>query len=108
MSQTELLEAVRVESIFHPSDFSEASEVAFEHALKMALVAKATLTVLHVKANGDAEWQNFPGVRETLERWRLIPTGSPKSAVAQLGIEVRKVIASSKNPVKACLGFLEK
>jgi hypothetical protein len=63
--------------------------------------------VLHVKANPGAEWQDFPGIRDTLERWKLIPKGSPKSAVGQLGIKVEKVIASSKNPVKASLGFLE-
>ena len=32
---------IKVESIFHPSDFSEASEVAFAHALKIALVTKS-------------------------------------------------------------------
>ena len=108
MSQAILLDAIRVKSIFHPSDFSEASEVAFVHALKIALVVGAKLTVLHVEASPSAKWQDFPGVRDTLERWKLIPTGSPKSAVAWLGIEVDKVIASSKDPVKACLGFLEK
>lgn len=97
----------KVESIFHPSDFSEASEVAFAHALKIALVAKANLTVLHVQASSSSEWQDFPGVRDTLERWGLIPEGSPRSAVGQLGINVGKVIASSNDPVKACLGFLE-
>ena len=108
MSQTNALKAKTVHSIFHPSDFSMASEVAFAHALKIALVARAKFTVLHVKANPGAEWQDFPGVRDTLERWKLIPKGSPKSAVGQLGIKVEKIIASSKNPVKACLGFLEK
>ncbi len=34
-------------SIFHPSDFSESSEVAFAHALKIALLAKADLRILH-------------------------------------------------------------
>jgi len=62
----------------------------------------------HVEANPGTEWQDFPGVRDTLERWGLIPKGSPKSAVGQLGIGVGKVIASGKDPVKACLGFLEK
>jgi len=107
ISQTELLEAVKVESIFHPSDFSEGSQVAFAHALKMALVAKARLTVLHAKAGGDAQWQDFPGVRDTLERWQLIPKDSPRSAVAELGIEVHKVVASGRDPVRACLGFLQ-
>ncbi len=107
MNRAEMLEAIKVESIFHPSDFSRASEIAFVHALKMALVAKARLTVLHVAASGSADWQDFPGVRDTLERWGLIPRGSPRSAVAALGIEVEKVIATSTNPVKACLGFLQ-
>jgi hypothetical protein len=44
MNQSSLLGGVKVESVFHPSDFSEASEIAFLHALKIALVAKAKLT----------------------------------------------------------------
>ena len=48
-------EGVKLESIFHPSDFSEASEVAFAHALKIALVAGAKLTMLHVEATPSAE-----------------------------------------------------
>src|SRR6185295_20226244 len=104
MGRSNLLEEVGVKFVFHPSDFSEASEVAFAHALKIALVVGAKLTMLHVTASPSAEWQDFPGVRDTLERWKLIPKGSPKSAVGWLGIEVDKIIASSKDPVKACLG----
>jgi nucleotide-binding universal stress UspA family protein len=100
--------ATRIDSIFHPSDFSEASEVAFGHALRIALSAHASLNVLHVDRGGDVEWSDFPGVRSTLERWRVIPPGSAKSAVGALGIDVEKVIASSKRPVKACLNFLAK
>ena len=108
MTTSHLLEEVRVRSIFHPSDFLEASEVAFVHALKIALVTRATLTILHVQASPGTDWQDFPGgVRDTLERWRLIPMGSPRSMVAKLGITIKKVIASSSDPVKACLGFLE-
>jgi len=98
----------RVRSIFHPSDFSDASEVAFAHALKIALAASAQLSVLHATDGSNAEWEDFPGVREILARWKLIPEGSPKSAVGKLGIDVRKVLVSSKNPVTACLGYLEK
>lgn len=98
----------RIETIFHPSDFSEASEVAFEHALRLALVAKAELTMLHVDCGYTSDWADFPGVRSTLERWGLILKGSDKSAVGDLGIKVQKVIASSRSPVKACSDFLEK
>ena len=108
MNATKLLDQIKIASIFHPSDFSEASEVAFAHALKFALVAKAKLTMLHVEASRTTRWQDFPGVRETLVRWRLLPKGSPKRAVPQLGIDVGKIIASSKNPVRKCLDFLEK
>jgi nucleotide-binding universal stress UspA family protein len=98
----------RITSIFHASDFSEASATAFVHALKIALVTEATLMMLHVDPNYGADWSDFPGVRTTLERWGLIPKGSPKSAVGRLGIDVTKVIATSSRPVKACLDFLSK
>jgi nucleotide-binding universal stress UspA family protein len=107
MAHSKIPDDVKLESIFHPSDFSEASEVAFVHALKIALVAGTKLTMLHVDASASSEWQDFPGVRETLERWGLIPKGSPKSAVGQLGIDVAKVLKRSKDPVKSCLHFLE-
>jgi nucleotide-binding universal stress UspA family protein len=97
----------RIESIFHPSDFSQASEIAFAHALKIALVSRAALNMMHVAADPDADWGDFPGVRATLERWKLIPKGSPKSAVPALGIDVTKIIASSSRPVKACVDFLD-
>ena len=100
--------AVGIRSIFHPSDFSEASEIAFVHALKMALVAKASLSMLHVTADSKVGWQDFPGVRDTLERWKLIPKGSPKSAVGRLGIDIQKILMSNRDPVKACLNCLAK
>ena len=37
--------------IFHPSDFSPASEVAFAHALKIALQSKAKLDLMHVESS---------------------------------------------------------
>ncbi len=103
------MDYVKVESIFHPSDFSQASHVAFAHALKMALVAKAKLSMLHAASTSDADWQDFPGVRDTLERWGLLPKNSPSTAVVDvMGIEVSKVLSKGRDPVKACLAYLEK
>ncbi len=96
-----------LQHVFHPSDFSPASEVAFAHALKAALIAKAALTVLHVSPGREENWTEFPGVRQTLERWGMLPKNSPRSAVPELGINVRKVITEDKDPVKSVLGFLE-
>src|SRR4029079_17770775 len=97
-----------IQSIFHPSDYSEGSEVAFAHALKIALAAEAGLDMLHVSEQRDQGWTDFPGVRGTLERWRLLPPNSPRTAVASLGIEVRKVMMKDKDPVRAAERFLEK
>ena len=90
MSHTNHLEAIKVESIFHPSDFSQASEVAFAHALKIALVTKAKLNMLHVTADLNAEWHEFPGVRDTLERWKHIPNGSPGALLDNLALTFAK------------------
>jgi len=96
-----------LQHVFHPSDFSAASETAFAHALKAALVAKATLTIFHVSPDRKESWTEFPGVRQTLERWGILPKDSPTSAVPELGIKVKKAVAQDKDPVKAVLGFLE-
>jgi nucleotide-binding universal stress UspA family protein len=106
MTESKAAPQAGIQSIFHPSDFSQASEVAFAHALKIAFVTRGTLSVLHVASDNNADWTDFPGVRETLERWHLIPKGSGRGAVADLGIRVRKVVQSSSDPVKACLQYL--
>ena len=40
------IQDVRVRNVFHPSDFSASSEVAFAHALKIAILRKAGLVVM--------------------------------------------------------------
>ena len=97
-----------IDSILHPSDFSAASELAFVHALKVALITKSQLTVMHVSPSMTAEWTDFPGVRETLTRWGLLPQNSPRSAVPALGIDVRKVVTHDHDPVKSVLAFVER
>ena len=95
-----------IDSVLHPTDFSEGSRVAFHHALKAALLAKSSLTLMHVTPGTTVEWADFPGVRETLERWGLLPENSRRSAVPKLGIDVVKLVAQQSNPVKAVLGYL--
>lgn len=96
-----------IESVLHPTDFSESSLVAFHHALKAAMLAKSKLTLLHVATEGNPEWSHFPGVRETLERWGMLPKGSLKSAVGELGIDARKVVANESEPVEAVVRYLQ-
>jgi nucleotide-binding universal stress UspA family protein len=108
MSRQGTSDTSMIDSILHPSDFSEASEVAFAHALKAALIAGSRLTLFHVSPDMTAEWSDFPAVRQTLERWGLLSPGSPRSAVPALGIDVRKIIAREHNPVSSLLRYLEK
>ena len=96
-----------IKSVLHPTDFSEASRVAFHHALKAALLAKSSLALLNVSTNENAKWSDFPGVRETLERWGALPNGSLKSDVGKLGIDARKIVADEKDPVDAVIRYLQ-
>ncbi len=92
-------------TIFHPSDFSIASESAFAHALKIALVTKAHFQVMHVAHSGeDVHWTDFPRVRPTLERWKILPEGSRKEdVVSLLNLRVEKIIARGNDPVQSIL-----
>ncbi len=106
MTTPEFLDYPILQNVFHPSDFSPASETAFAHALTAALIAKAGLTILHVSPERDAEWMEFPGVRETLERWGLLPKNSLRSDVAKLGIDVKKVKTVHSDPVQSVTSYL--
>jgi nucleotide-binding universal stress UspA family protein len=97
-----------VNSIFHPSDFSEASESAFAHALAIALKRKCRFTILHAGKSREA-WTNFPAIRSTLERWGLLEAGSSKSAVAgELNVQIQKVAIDTDEPVESILDYLER
>ena len=96
-----------IRTVLHPSDFSEASLVAFAHALKVALISKSNLVLIHVSDSDEADGAKFPRVRETLERWKVLPAGSARSAVVELGIDVAKVIGCGPDPVEGVLGFIE-
>src|SRR4051812_40450161 len=93
--------------VLHPSDFSAESRFAFLYALKAALLAKCRLSLIHVTNNDDRDWTEFPGVRDTLERWGILSPGSDQKAVVDLGIQVSKIIGRGSDPVKGVLGFLE-
>ena len=84
-----------VRSVLHPTDFSPASEAAFAHALVVALVRQARLTILNASSGTRADADRYPQIRGTLQRWGLLEEGSPRSAIyEQLGMEVRKVDVS--------------
>lgn len=96
-----------VTSIFHPSDFSKASELAFAHALAIALIRKTKLVIMHAGRGSVDDWSRFPPVRKTLENWNVLAPGSPRSAVFEkLSVRVAKVTARG-DPVTASVNHIE-
>ena len=97
-----------VKSIFHPSDFSKASELAFAHALAIALMRKTELVIMHVRRGEREDWSKFPAVRKTLARWQVLEPGSHPSEVFQrLGVAAMKV-STRGNPVRASMQQIRK
>jgi nucleotide-binding universal stress UspA family protein len=97
-----------VGSVFHPTDFSTASEAAFAHALAIALIGKTRLDILHVGGDVQRDWSRFPAVRETLERWGLLEPGSDRSAVyEELSVRVTKVELHG-DPVRQTLEYVRR
>jgi len=97
-----------VKSIFHPSDFSEASELAFAHALAIALIRETQLVIMHARRGKWEDWSQFPAVRKTLARWQVLEEGSLPSEVFQkLAVSVSKV-SMQGDPVRASMRQIEK
>jgi nucleotide-binding universal stress UspA family protein len=104
-----VLAPTTIKRIFHPSDFSSASDVAFAHALKFAVVCRGSLTILHNETkNGKDAWENFPSVREFLENWGILPQNSPRKAVTDLGLDIKKITLNRENVASSIVHYLDR
>jgi nucleotide-binding universal stress UspA family protein len=100
-----------VESVFHPSDFSEASHAAFAHALAFTLYRQGALKIVHVVQGERAidTWTDSPRVRRTLERWGVLEPGSPRSAVPErLSLAISKINVRSADPLGTIIQELDR
>lgn len=93
--------------ILHPTDFSRASEVAFHHALAIALRHGAQLTLMHAAGRRSTDhWQQFPSVREKMAQWQsagsfgALGDRARRMSVSKLEVEVR-------DPVAAAMQYIE-
>ncbi len=94
-------------SIFHPSDFTPGDEAAFVHALKVAMAARSGLDILHANPEAkEIDWDDYPSVRLTLEKWGLLKPGGSKDDVRGLGLDVHKVKRSGNDPVRTIVKYL--
>ena len=112
MDESKASESEALIRILHPSDFTPASFIAFAHALKIALHSNAELEIVHVEphtigSDKDVHWSEFPGVRETLARWRILPTDAAIDEVAQLGLRVKKILNAERDALAAMTQYCE-
>jgi nucleotide-binding universal stress UspA family protein len=95
--------------IAHPSDFTEDSRTALIHAVKLAVALQGELTIMHVDPDvARKDFEDFPKVRPILEQWGLLPPGSPRERVHDLGITIKKTRAFAKNPTEGILQYVSK
>jgi nucleotide-binding universal stress UspA family protein len=90
--------------IIHATDLAAGSDGAFHHALKLALVQRARLRLVHVheRDGAAAPIEAFPHVRQTLAKWGLMAPGAPAEALdAELGLAVSKAEAVASRPEAA-------
>jgi len=94
--------------VLHPTDRSEASLPAFFHALAIMAHRGAELTLLHSRGRRATDaWGGFPGVRETLSRWR--GHGSTKRIEDKIrGSRVHKYDVEDSNPVSASMAHIDR
>ena len=91
-----------IRRITHPTDFTRESEIAFNHALRLALGTGAKLDILHVAESPQVVAQGeFPSVRYTLGLWGMEPLEGEES------IRVQKISEYGKEPVHPILEHLD-
>lgn len=97
-------------SILHPTDFSRPSALAFAHALRIAIAAKARFFVVNATRDETVSDQAaFPRVRRTLAGWGLADENESEAAIAdRLGLKVTKVGLLGQDPVTGILDFLDR
>ena len=99
---------VNIGSIFHPTDFSPSSEVAFVHALKISIIAETKLNIMHVSPKrSGVDLSNFPPIRTTLAKWNTPAALNSEDGSNNIGLPVEKIVGAHKDPVASTLNFLE-
>ncbi|KPJ83693.1 MAG: hypothetical protein AMS19_03455 [Gemmatimonas sp. SG8_23] len=97
-----------VDFLLHPTDLSEASERAFDHALAIAIRTGAQLTILHAAGRRASDnWSEFPSVRAKLARWRAAGTTEGlEDRIRKASIS--KLESAERDPVAASKRYLER
>ena len=97
-------------TILHPTDFTGGGELAFAHALRIALKAKHALSLLRVKSEAEVS-PHVSGLRHVIEvlvRWNMLSADAPAAALkTELDLEVSSVSVPAVNVRTGILDFLD-
>jgi len=97
-----------VDFVLHPTDLSQAGLSAFHHALAIAIHRGAQFTLLHAAGRWSTDsWDDFPGVRETLARWREFGTTTSLEEKMRRS-SVSKIEVETRDPIAACNQYIER
>ena len=95
-------------SIVHPTDFSDLSMNAFAHALKIALITRGRLDIIHIASKHDHDADTIPPrVRHVLCLWGLAQENEPPTSVGErLNIRVSKIELPPQDAADGILNYL--
>jgi nucleotide-binding universal stress UspA family protein len=97
-----------IQSIVHPTDFSDLSGRAFAHALRIAVAAKSKLHLIHVEERDSDDAIVFPQVRRILAQWGFIGDNEVSLAI---GSELETLVSTARlhgqTPAQGILSFLD-
>jgi len=94
--------------IVHPTSLTADDDAAFAHAVRLALAARATLVLTHyARRHAHTRWEDYPGVRDTLARWKVLPEGASSEDLADTGVTVAKYQLRGRSLVRVLLHHLE-
>jgi nucleotide-binding universal stress UspA family protein len=95
-------------SIVHPTDFSELSMTAFAHALKIALITKGRLDIVHIASKHDRDADIMPPrVRHVLAVWGLAKESESLTSIGErLNIKVSKIELPPQDASEGIVNYL--
>lgn len=97
-------------TILHPTDFGREGNLAFAHALKIALRLHGSLSLLHLQT-ADALEPKVSAVKralDTLAAWKLLPAGADETELERrLDVKLAGFSLPARNAREGILDYIE-
>lgn len=100
-----------ISSILHTTDFSNASDIAFDHALALSVSSGSSLSILHIEKQtfSGSDWNSFPHVRAKLIKWGIIDYNiNSEELLSETGIKIQKIEITNRSAVSSIVDYVNK